>query len=141
MTTRHPLTPQRRSGDCGLAALSTYCTIPYEDVYVAAIKVDPRLPKRGTTVTELIAVAKKLGRTFTRVHYRKVDLDEDEGVLGVTWNWTKSHGHWVVLMGGMIIDPGQNPATAMKAGEYLSAMDGRGGTLLTDWRNVQTNTR
>lgn len=134
MATR--LHSQRRAGDCGIACLASWCGLSYEDAYVAAVATHKDIPRKGATVTELIAVAKRLGRRFERLHFRRVDVDEHEGILGVTWNDPKAHGkvkgHWVLLRGGMIIDPWEQPATVADAHEYLAQNDGRVGTLLVE---------
>lgn len=127
-------TRQRHSGDCGIAALASFTGLSYEDVYMVAVQVDKRIPRTGATVTELVKVAKKLGRTLERVHWRKVDVECDEGILGITWNDPAAHnkvkGHWVLLLRGLIIDPWDT--ATVDADEYLMVNGGRVGTLLVE---------
>lgn len=96
---------QRAHGDCGVAALATFLGMGYEDVYVAAAKIDQRRGKKGLSLKELIAVAARLGVTLER--RTRPDLDEHEGVLNVTWGRSLEGytGHFVVLYNGMIVDP------------------------------------
>src|SRR3989304_3560594 len=105
----NPLVTQRHPSDCGIAALAMYTNIRYEDVYMAAVQTDKRIPKTGMDTKRLVAVAKKLGRQLEPVHWQRVDLENDEGILGVNWNDPAAHagvkGHWVLLLRGLIIDP------------------------------------
>jgi len=134
MTPPSPLVAQRHPGGCGISCLASWCGLSYEDVYVAAVAVHPRIPQQGANVVEMLAIAKRLGRVFTRLDYRKVDVEESEGILGVNWNVPKAHGgakgHWVLLRRGLIIDLDGTPAQVADADEYLLAHKGRAGTLL-----------
>lgn len=125
---------QRRSNDCGVAALASLLGCSYEDVYVAAVKMSPAFRKRdGLSIPNLLKMASALGAPLTRVHYRKVDLYLHSGILGVNWDqrdWKKRGctGHWVVLHQGTIIDPADSSYS--DAATYLHAHRGRAGTLL-----------
>jgi ABC-type bacteriocin/lantibiotic exporter with double-glycine peptidase domain len=127
-----PIIAQRRDQDCGVAALALYVHRRYEDVFVAAIQRCPTMVKDGgLTLDDLVAIAKSFGYGLKRVHYRKVDLDSDAGVLGVNWNKPKEHGsrgHWVVLREGTIICP--RLPSVWDADDYLKIENGRVGTLL-----------
>lgn len=125
----------RRSKDCGVAALASYMGVAYEDVYAVALRVSPRFAKKkdGLGIDELRAVASRFKCALSPVHWSKVDLDDQRGVLGVNWNKPKEHGapgHWVVLSEGTIIDP-EGP-TYDNASDYLAKNNGRAGTLLTE---------
>lgn len=125
---------QRRSHDCGVAALASFLGTAYEDMYVAAAAASPDfLQRQGLTIPQMLTMAAAFGRPMKRVPWQRVDLEEHTGILGVNWHrsmW-KHHGcqgHWVVLRRGTIIDPvgpSHDDAT-----DYLVTNKGRAGTLL-----------
>lgn len=124
---------QRRDTDCAVAALAWFYRIRYEDAFVAAVTVEPDLIKRGgLTIGQMQLVAERLGCKLKRVHWKKVDLDDDVGILIVNWNHPENQngatGHAVVLRKGTIICP--RLPSAWDAEEYLKVEDGRIGTLL-----------
>jgi ABC-type bacteriocin/lantibiotic exporter with double-glycine peptidase domain len=127
---------QRRSNDCGVAALASFVGSSYEDCYVAAVAQSATfLRRQGLTIADMIAMAKAFGRTLRPLHYRRVDLDEHIGILGVNWHQSqwKRHGatgHWVLLREGTIIDP-VGPSYG-DAHDYLAVNKGRAGTLLQE---------
>ena len=127
---------QRRAYDCGVAALASYLGSSYEDMYVAAAATSKTfLRRQGLTIPDMITMAASFGRTLTRLHHTRVELDEHIGILGVNWarsEWTKhgSQGHWVVLRAGTIIDP-VGPSYS-DASDYLAVHKGRAGTLLRE---------
>jgi hypothetical protein len=133
-----PLPRSRTDADCGLAALSHYLHVPYEDVYVAAAKAVPKFSRTsGLTLKGMQAVALRLGTTLSVVNYRRVVLDEHTGILGLNWVVRRGgreviarHGHWVVLREGTIIDP--SGAATWDADDYLLTNKARIGHLLTD---------
>jgi len=92
--------------DCGIAALATLFSVPYEDVYAAAYTTFGVWPKKGLWLTEVSRVAQALGHPPAR-RKRKPDLELDTGILHV--ERTKGIGgnqHLVVLRhGGIVIDP------------------------------------
>ena len=132
----HAMQAQRRTHDCGVAALASYFNIAYEEIFVAAVAQSRSFAGgAGLSIPEMIAIAKAFGRKLERVHYRQVDLEEHSGILGVNWDrsmW-KQHGgtgHWVLLRTGTILDPvGFRFADAT---DYLTLMKGRVGTLLRE---------
>lgn len=93
---------QRQSMDCGVAALATLCGLDYEDVYVAATKIAPRVGKVGLYQKELVAIAQMLGVTLERVRPRAYDLDASTGILNVR---SARLGHYVVIHDGVVADP------------------------------------
>lgn len=127
---------QRQSHDCGVAALAGYLGSTYEDAYVAAAATSEAfLRRQGLTIADMITMAREFGRTLVRTHYRKVDLDEHVGILGVNWrksDWKRhgATGHWVILRAGTIIDP-VGPSYG-DAADYLAVNHGRVGTLLRE---------
>ena len=130
-----PIIAQRRDQDCAVAALGWFFHLRYEDAFVAAVSVQPNLIRGGgLTVREIQRVGERLGRPLRRVDRRRVDLEEDSGILIVNWNEPAkqdgSYGHCVVLRKGTIICP--RLPSAWDAAEYLAAENGRIGTLLVE---------
>ncbi len=120
----------QRAKDCGVAAFANYFGIAYEDVYAAAIARFPAFAQRrdGLGIGELRELAKAFGLALTPIHWQRVNLDEHEGVLGV--NFERGVGHWVALVGGLIID--SDGPCYEHASRYLEKYKARAGTLLTD---------
>ncbi|MCR4374168.1 MAG: hypothetical protein NUW22_04905 [Acidobacteria bacterium] len=127
---------QRRSHDCGVAALASFIGTAYEDAYVAAAAASPRfLQRQGLTIKELLRMSAAFGRPLVQLHWRKVDVDEHVGILGVNWHksqWKRhgATGHWVILRAGTIIDP--SGPSFDDATDYLVTNKGRVGTLLME---------
>lgn len=133
--------PQRRDQDCGVAALACYLGVRYEDAFVAAVHVAPKWKRAGGLgMKEMCRAAARIGRPLERVHWRRVDLDESVGILGINWNNPKDHngswGHWVVLFRGVIADP-RDPSIG-DASDYLTINNGRAGTLLVEPHRANT---
>lgn len=130
----HLMVAQRRDQDCAVSALAMFCHLRYEDVFVAAVRSAPEWKRYGgLTLREVISTARRLGRRLAPVSWKRVDLEEHAGILGINWNNPKEQGgagHWVVLREGTIIDP-SGPAI-WDAAEYLTANNGRAGTLLVE---------
>lgn len=125
---------QRRSHDCGVAALASFLGTAYEDMYLAAVASSDTFHRgQGLTIPDMMKMSLAFGRPMVRLHWRKVDLDEHTGILGVNWHrsqWKRhgASGHWVILRAGTIIDPvgpSHDDAT-----DYLVTNKGRAGTLL-----------
>jgi len=128
---------QRKGYDCGVAALASFIDrVSYEDVYVAAVAASDAFQRReGLGIDDMIRIAKAFGRTLHRVHWRRVDLEEHTGILGVNWDrsvwkYHGAQGHWVVLRRGVIIDP--SGPEYDDATDYLLKNKGRAGTLLQE---------
>jgi hypothetical protein len=124
-----------RAKDCGVAAFANYFGLNYEDVYSVAVKLFPAFARRrdGIGVHDLITLATAFKLVLYKRHWRRVDLDDHNGILGVTWNDPKEHGcpgHWVVLRNGLILDS-EGPCYD-EAEKYLTQYHGRVGTLLTE---------
>lgn len=118
---------QRKSGDCGVAALASYLGESYEDVYVACARVDPvHRSAKGLWAWEVIKIAAVLGVKLRR--RLKYDLDEDEGVLIVQFK--DGHRHWVRVRNGEIYDPSDQTLTP--SSEYLARYNCVPFTLLTE---------
>lgn len=126
-----PIVAQRRSFDCGVACVAMVCHVEYSDAFFVAAKIAGSKLREGLTVAQLARVAARLKRPMRKVHYRKVDLDEDAGILGVLWPgpaWKS--GHWVVLRHGTIIDPERGEV--WDADEFMRSKKGRPATLLVE---------
>ena len=123
------LVEQRHSSDCGIAALamalSRFFVAP-EMVEEAVASVCPRALTNGMDGRELEAVARELGYELRRKHFRRVDLANDRGVLGINFNGKTALGHWVYLDTGDIFETDR---TVWKATDYLQAKSARIGTL------------
>ena len=113
-----------------MAALATLVEQSYEDVYFAAATVDRKTrAKSGICFPALIAIGKKLGLLLQLK--RRAQLDEDEGLLAVTWQ--KPHGHpfdahLVALSYGVIADPADG--IVLPADEYLTRYKATAGSFL-----------
>ena len=122
---------QRASGDCGIAALASLLEQSYEDVYVATARVDRKCRGRnGIHLGALIAVGKILGCSL--LLKRRAVLDEDEGLLVVTWAPGSRHEvgvpHLVALGHGVIVDPADG--VILPADEYLARERATAGSFL-----------
>ena len=123
------LVPQRVGGDCGVAALATLLEQSYEDVYIAAAKVDQKTRGRnGIQLGALKAIGKKLGVSFL---LKRTYEDDDEGVLVV--NWVKPHahpfdGHLVAVSYGVIADPADG--VILPVDDYLARYKATAGSCL-----------
>ena len=120
---------QRHAGDCGVAALATLLSarIGYEDVYLAAAKVDPRLKgKGGLQNSELVKVAREFGVDLDAI--KKFDLDRDEGLLRVRSDSHHREGHWVAVRWGLVLDPADGYLAPWRP--WTARYQARLGTLL-----------
>ena len=125
------LLAQRRDFDCGVASLAMLYRVPYEDVYAAAVAVvtnGKRLRAVGLHTYDLQTIAKRFQRPLSYLHYRRVDLDTQIGILSI--NYTSGIGHWVVLHQGTILDP--TDAEVWDADEYVKQPGTRHGGLLIE---------
>jgi hypothetical protein len=120
---------QRHTGDCGVAAMATLLSarMAYEDVYLAAAKVDPLGRGRGGLQNrELVKLGKELGLALTPC--RAFDLDRDEGVLRVRSLSHHRDGHWVAVRWGMVLDPADGYLAPWR--QWAARYQARLGTLL-----------
>lgn len=95
--------PQRRSMDCGVAALGMLLGCGYEAANDAVIHATNGTgAKRGLYIKELEGAARHLGKPLTRL--RKYDMASATGILSVRGD---GRWHFVVLKEGQIIEPDQ----------------------------------
>jgi hypothetical protein len=124
---------QRAFGDCAIAAIATWTETTYEDVYVAAALIDKKYRGRsGVHLAAIQRILKILGVSVKPVRER--NLDDDEGLLVVTWTAGSRHesgtDHLVALAHGIIVDPADG--LILPADEYLAREQANPGTLLVE---------
>lgn len=102
--------------------------LPYEDVYVAACKVDPKAARCGMEMHKLQSIAKLCGVTLVR--RRAFDLETDVGILSVREASGGKHWwHMVILANGCIVDP-DGARFYFDASDYLAENNARACSLL-----------
>lgn len=127
---------QSYGDDCGVSALCSFLDVPYGDAYAAALKAAPGFADNGgLTIDDTVKAARGLGFKLKRVHWKRVDLVRDSGILWVNWDAerikrTGIDAHWVILSAGTIIDP--SDLSYDLAHKYLAETKGRAGTLLRE---------
>lgn len=125
---------QRRSMDCGLAALANLLGMRYEDLFVEAVKLRKAGVKDGFTMYELVEIARRVGRPVKTLHWKKVQdrIDDDDftGVLGIVWKRpgrNQARGHYVYLKNNIVLDPADNPVRPYELDQYLLEQNGKPG--------------
>ena len=125
---------QRRSFDCGVACVAMFCHVDYMDALYVAQRIAKQELYKGLNVRQVRAIAAELQRPLRVVNYKVVDLDEDAGILGITYNVKPvgGYGHWVVLRHGTIIEPDPAAPRVWDADIYLKTSNARHGALLAE---------
>lgn len=103
---------QKRGWDCGIATLASLMGEPYEEVLREAaqrFKIE-----RGMHAREMIAVA-KVFNVELKHRVKNIDVEEHNGILGIVH---KGGHHAVLLMNGLVFDPGEN-GTVWDAETYI----------------------
>ena len=99
---------QRKSWDCGVAALVMLTGESYGDVSaIVRAEVDPRkLRRRGLSIADVVDVASRFGHRL-RVVYRSDGYlkKHSDGILGMTGGQMDKAGHWLILKAGVVVDP------------------------------------
>jgi len=120
---------QRGKFDCGVACICSLFHLDYADVFYAATQISSGGIRGGLTGKELIAVSAHFRRTLKRVNYRRVDLEDHDGILGITGHgW----GHWVLLRPRTILEVDPAAYRVWDPADYLKYHHARIGDLLTE---------
>lgn len=110
------LYPKRGENDCAIATLASYLRRDYEEVLLAAGKVQPRVWEAGLYCTDFIKVANRL-KVPVKWH-KTFDLDADTGVLWVSYN-DRGLEHVVLLDEGRIYDNDHDPISVWSPEDYF----------------------
>ena len=121
------LVSKRGAADCAIASLAFLTRREYEEVLIAAAKVDPHVWRTGLHATDMVKVAKRLQVKAKWV--ASFDPEEEIGVLWVSYH-DSTKEHIVVLMEGWVFDPEHNPVSVWRYDEFCSANNAYGNTLL-----------
>ncbi len=116
---------QREPNDCAIAAIATYLGASYEDVLRASMLVDKRGARGVRYISQIKTIAAGFGVTLKA--RRKINLDEDEGLLRVILKKSRD-AHIVVLKRGLIFDTN---GRVWDHEVYLATASARPTTLLT----------
>lgn len=129
------LVAQRENWDCGVAAMATLFSKPYEEVWAASHLIpDAVRLRRGLGVKDMELLAREFGRPLERVYRSKGYLLNQTGILGLLGSKLHWAGHWVVIQNNNIIEPdgaGGIPES-WPVLDYLAAFDARPCTLLVE---------
>ena len=114
-------------GDCGICAVGTLCSKPYEDVVAVAERLGYRW-KGGLWGTQMVKMAAEFGVTLKKK--RKYDIEESTGLLMINtlepYNG-KRIDHVVVLDEGRVLDC---DLTVWQADAYIQHYKAKLGELL-----------
>jgi hypothetical protein len=113
------LVTQRGKNDCAIACLATYLGRDYEEVLIAAGRVSRTVWSAGLSGPEHVKVARALG--VTAKWTRSFNLDEDTGILGVSYT-DDDLAHDTVLIEGRIFDPEYAPASLIDHDDYTRVL-------------------
>jgi len=111
------LYPKRGENDCGVAVLASYLRCDYEEVLLAAAKVNPHVWQRGLYYQDFVKVASRLG--VPAKWTKAFSTDDDCGVLWVTYNDLKME-HVVLLDEGRIYDSDHNPVSVWSTEDFFA---------------------
>ena len=92
---------QKTLTDCGVASLAMLSGKSYREVADIALQLAPTVHKSGLWLTQLRAIAKKLG--FTLVKRIPPTWDDESGLLDI--RLPKNGRHFAVLFQGVLINP------------------------------------
>ncbi len=116
------VTRQRGDSDCGVAAIATITGKPYETVLLA---VGKDVSKTGMSVQEILDTLERLGYPFRWT--KRIRLDEDWGILGVSTPNRTSPEHVCVLYDGHIYD---TDGAVWEVDDFFAAEGGKPMSLL-----------
>lgn len=119
--------------------MASWCHVDYAEAFYAAARIAGPKIREGLGVAQLQRIASRFKRRLVRVHWRRVDLEEDSGILGIKWNdrpiW--ADGHWVILRNGTIIDPDPTSYRVWEADLFMKHHKARPVTLLAEYRKIR----
>lgn len=121
------IVPKYGLKDCVLSAMSAYLGKPYEEVVAAAGKVYPNFARVGIENKDAIRIARRLKVPVRWA--RDFDIDDDSGVLGITYHVGRNE-HAVLLLEGRIYELEDKPITSWEPAAYLAAHGACAGLLL-----------
>lgn len=122
------LVPKRGTNDCAVAAIASFLGRDYEEVLIAASRANKDIWRDGLTGKHHVSVCSRLG-VKTR-WFRKFDLEDDTGVLWLSYNDSHQRHHSVLLIEGKIYDPDYSPICMADCDEYLRFMNAFPAELL-----------
>lgn len=118
---------QRSSGDCALVALAMYLGVSYEDALGEASQIADKPHRKGLFLDQIERAASALGVELKRK--RKVDFDNDHGILVVTCKKNREFkDHVVVLRWGLLFD---TECDVWEPDAFLEHYDAKPATLFT----------
>lgn len=127
MDTVVAVTPRLQSNDCAAWAIKTVTGRAYGEVQQEVVKRDPKFKgSEGLDWDDMIAIAKRLGVKLE--HREHVDLETDNGIVGVKFKDPKEPAHAVVLMQGPVII--NTDGTVWHAEDYFTAHNARPDEIL-----------
>lgn len=119
-------------GDCVVAALAMACGVTYEVALTASAQVEPNCLRDGINWPQVMEILETLGFEGQRVRTRKVDLEEDSGILHVyTPGKLATTSHAVYLWEGRILEPMTGRQQLwLTPKEYLARYKYRAGSMI-----------
>ncbi len=101
---------QHHDGDCAVACLASLLNVRYEEMLVAAAKVQPLVLVEGLVNEEIIKIASLFGRTLEEHVGDEIDYRRSTGILGFKFGaeHIDNNEHAVVLSHGLVFDPADN---------------------------------
>lgn len=119
---------KRGKADCSIAALASYLGRDYEEVLIAASKINKAFWHNGLSGPQHVRVAQRLG--FRTRWTKTYDIETDRGVLWMQYHDNADLEHSVVLIDGLIFDPEYVPATLIEQYDYCRILNGNPNALL-----------
>lgn len=95
--------PKRHKGDCAVSALASLLNVKYEEVLVAAAKMDNLVLVNGLNTKEMIRLAAAFGKRLELQFSDDIDY-MSTGILGIAWKETWSE-HALLMSHGLVFDP------------------------------------
>jgi hypothetical protein len=93
------LVAKRRFGDCAVAALAGYLSLPYGDVAAVAKRVAPDYGEIGMDNRDMLRIARILGYPLKRTRRTLLDVC----IVDIDFH-AREWGHYAMLHHGLILD-------------------------------------